>query len=126
MAALNTVFRDDQWLAAIPLNKDTVLEYFSLSPWSVEDQKHADNESISYALRPVPNSQATDGLFVIERKRTLGPSDAVITDIFYCLYGSIYASPDLEQVMQARLQQASMHMARAMEAQHARTRGRER
>lgn len=112
------VFRDDAWLLLHPLTPESVLQYFSTSPFYdpaahlTEDPSHG----VEYGTRFCGNEGA--GLFIIEKRRRHGTHalDVFVSDVYYVLYGSIYAAPDLDQVLRARATQAAVHVARCLDA----------
>ena len=126
---LGEAFRDNSWLSLFQLTADTVLDYFTLSPFfSTEGLRIAGQDVpaqassvIEYRLRS--GWESTPGLFVIERvlRKRIGTAahnqlTSAVLSVYYCLGGVIYQCPDLALLLSARVEKAAFHLSAAMEA----------
>eukprot|EP00736_Rhodelphis_marinus_P007576 Rmarinus@m.25260 len=123
---------DSNWLQNFPLHRETVLDYFSLSPFydrsSINEQARMSNllatqiagmEGIRFVLHAA--REETPSLFVIRKIFQSGQAVETapqnLISSYYVLNGIIYQAPTVDAVIQARLgsclhhvQQAAMHM----------------
>lgn len=126
-ARLGEAFSDPGWLSRNELTAETVLTYFSISPfWSadcINDRRRAlmldDAQAslligVEYRLRD--GWQSTPGLFVIERLLRKPGGSATVISLYYVLQGTVFQCPDLATLLSARVEKAADHLSRVMEA----------
>lgn len=109
------------WLQAHGLNDENILEYFSTSPFY-------DKESNNQILRNqgihgfkayeqliemtglefnLNSSSKNPRLFVINKGIRSNSREVEVTDIFYCLDGSIFQTPSFTSLLRSRISKAS-------------------
>lgn len=96
----------------IPLSRENILEYFSMSPFY-------DSQSNNEAIRAqgvsaihlkgmkglefeVEPTQDEPKLFVIKKQKRSSPTSADILEVYYVLDGTIYQSPSLLDILNVR------------------------
>lgn len=113
----NRCFQDIPYLTRFPLvNPCAVLDYFSHSPFfdpSSNNQRlimqgmlqSMENlEAMRTGLEFVVNESLSrpPNLFVIQKQNRKSPKQAESVEVYYCLNGSIFQSPDLLEVIRCR------------------------
>eukprot|EP01111_Echinosteliopsis_oligospora_P009570 TRINITY_DN2830_c0_g1_i1.p1 TRINITY_DN2830_c0_g1~~TRINITY_DN2830_c0_g1_i1.p1 ORF type:complete len:128 (-),score=33.68 TRINITY_DN2830_c0_g1_i1:63-446(-) len=105
-------FKDPMWLAAFPLNQYTALDYFALSQFY--DHK-CNNEIIKMQRLDLSLLKTLKGveytiihardpiLFVVRKQFRRSQEDVVPKATYYILNGTIYQSPNLFNIFNARL-----------------------
>lgn len=121
----DVMWNDRQWLALFPLNEQSVLDYFSLSPFydrscnneivkmqRLDPGLMATMEGIEYAVLPSPPS-----LFLIAKnKRTISPRPQVqLVAIYYVTNGNIYQTPSAHAVLSSRVLQSLHHIRQSFD-----------
>lgn len=109
-------FRDTVWLQSFPLNAQTVLHYFALSPFY---DRSCNNErlkmqrlgldqlknmrGIEYELLPNLAKQLPQQLFLIRKQRRGGRTQVEPLAIYYVLDGTVYQAPNIHAMLSSRL-----------------------
>lgn len=117
---LQESYSDPAWLSLNPLNRGTVLDYFTRSPFfipgaSLEREgveavpQSLSGVSVSYSLRPVSEAEEKAGVFTISRLQ-----NGVCVAMYTCLGGTIIQCPPLERLISSRVGRASVHLAAAL------------
>lgn len=119
----NGSFRDTMWLQSFPLNTQTVIHYFALSPFY---DRSCNNErlkmqrlgldqlknmrGIEYEVLPNTAKQLPQQLFLIRKQRRSGRTQVEPLAIYYVLDGSVYQAPNIHAMLTSRLVRASCLM----------------
>ncbi|KAL5539508.1 hypothetical protein UlMin_042951 [Ulmus minor] len=96
-------FRDQLWLHSYPLNRNLVIDYFTLFPfynWT------CNNELLRMkmtGLEYMPNEVMEPHLLVIRKQKRDGPEKVTPMLTYYVLDGSIYQAPQLCNVFATRV-----------------------
>ncbi|GLE11009.1 hypothetical protein PINS_up023301 [Pythium insidiosum] len=125
----NASFRDTVWLQSFPLNAQTVLHYFALSPFY---DRSCNNErlkmqrlgldqlknmrGIEYELLPNLAKQLPQQLFLVQKQRRLGRTQVMPLAIYYVLDGTIYQAPNIHAMLTSRLKKCSYRVNKAFHA----------
>ncbi|KAJ0397909.1 hypothetical protein P43SY_002417 [Pythium insidiosum] len=125
----NASFRDTVWLQSFPLNAQTVLHYFALSPFY---DRSCNNErlkmqrlgldqlknmrGIEYELLPNLAKQLPQQLFLVQKQRRLGRTQVTPLAIYYVLDGTIYQAPNIHAMLTSRLKKCSYRVNKAFHA----------
>lgn len=112
----NGSFRDTMWLQSFPLNTQTVIHYFALSPFY---DRSCNNErlkmqrlgldqlknmrGIEYEVLPNTAKQLPQQLFLIRKQRRSGRTQVEPLAIYYVLDGSVYQAPNIHAMLTSRL-----------------------
>jgi mediator of RNA polymerase II transcription subunit 6 len=114
------LFREPDWLATCPLTAESIMDYFSLSPFY---DRTSDNQvlrmqgindpqqlllmtGIQYeVVKAVFDPRFPDkSIFVIHQQTRHEPRGIpTVTAVFYCVDGTFYQAPTLGQVFDARM-----------------------
>jgi mediator of RNA polymerase II transcription subunit 6 len=112
----NGSFRDTMWLQSFPLNAQTVLHYFALSPFydrscnnerlkmqrlGLEQLKNM--QGIEYEVLPNAAWQMPQQLFLVQKQRRSGRNQLKALALYYVLDGTVYQSPNLHAMLTSRL-----------------------
>lgn len=112
----NASFRDTMWLQAFPLNAQTVLHYFALSPFydrscnnerlkmqrlGLEQLKNL--RGIEYEVLPNAAKQLPQQLFLIRKQRRSGRTQVEPLAVYYVLDGAVYQAPNIHAMLTSRL-----------------------
>lgn len=110
----HVVFRCDPWLASVPLEESTAVEYFSLSPFYLHT---CTNESLrargirmddaeelkrNVGVEYVVVAAQPPHLFAIAKRKRNSPTNVNILAMYYILDGNVYQSPTLRDVINSR------------------------
>jgi len=118
------VFIDMMWLQVYGLNEENILEYFSISPFYDKESNNQIlrnqgifgnkayeqlNEMIGLEFNVSSSAAATKNprLFVINKGTRINSREFEITEIFYCLDGSIFQTPTFTSLLRSRISKAS-------------------
>ena len=112
----NGSFRDTVWLTSFPLNAQTVLHYFALSPFydrtcnneRLKMQRLALDQlknmrGVEYELMPNVAKQLPQQLFLIRKQRRSGRTQVKPLAMYYVLDGTIYQAPNIHAMLTSRL-----------------------
>ena len=117
-------FNDTVWLQSFPLNEQTVLHYFALSPFydaacnnerlkmqRLELDRLKTMRGLEYEIvtRPLPPT-APCSLFLIRKQRRSSPHQVKPLALYYILDGTIYQAPNLHAILTSRLKKCSFQM----------------
>ncbi|KAH7825643.1 putative mediator of rna polymerase ii transcription [Monocercomonoides exilis] len=119
----HTSWRDDAWLLHNPLNMETVMEYFSRS--SFYDHE-CNNEVVKMQQLPAERLRTLRGvefsiedhdtdLFIIAKRFRETETKTRMLDLYYVLYGSIYQSTDLSEILESRINRSLFFYRKALE-----------
>ncbi|EPS70398.1 hypothetical protein M569_04362, partial [Genlisea aurea] len=118
-------FRDQLWLNTYPLDRNTVFDYFALSPFY---DYACNNEQLRLrSIHPLDASQLSKmsgteyalsevlepHLFVFRKQKRDGPEKTTPMLTYYVLDGSIYQAPQLCNVFASRVGRALYHVSKA-------------
>ncbi|DAZ97138.1 TPA: hypothetical protein N0F65_004752 [Lagenidium giganteum] len=119
-------FRDTVWLTSFPLNAQTVLHYFALSPFY---DRSCNNErlkmqrlgldqlksmrGIEYELLPNVAKQLPQQLFLIRKQRRAGRTQVKPLAMYYVLDGTVYQAPNIHAMLTSRLKKCSYRINKA-------------
>lgn len=105
-------FRDNRWLEKFPLNKENVLDYFSLSSFY---DKTCNNEQIKMQRLELNKlifmigieytvifSQEPD-LFIIRKQKRENKLSTIPIAIYYIIHGFIFQAPTIYSVISSRI-----------------------
>ncbi|TMW69162.1 hypothetical protein Poli38472_001318 [Pythium oligandrum] len=125
----NASFHDTIWLQSFPLNAQTVLHYFALSPFY---DRSCNNErlkmqrlgldqlknmrGIEYELLPNAAKQLPQQLFLIQKQRRLGRTQVKPLAVYYVLDGRVYQAPNIHAMLTSRLKKCSHRVNKAFHA----------
>src|SRR3989338_3623896 len=114
-----TSFRDANWLSMYALNNDTVLDYFSFSPFydrtsdnevlkmqGLDSMKLLQMTGIQYTLAraAIDPKNRDKSVFVVNKEQRLEPEKMpVVKAVYYCIDGTFYQAPTLGQVLDTRI-----------------------
>jgi hypothetical protein len=118
-------WKDNLWLHAFGLSKETILEYFYTSPFfdassnnqairtqGVDIRFLLDMVGVQYAVDEA-NSASQPSLFVIKKFWRQDSRTVNLLAVYYCLDGVIYESPDLLELLRSRAAKISNHLLKA-------------
>ena len=130
--SLNTQYVDMIWLKFYGLSRVNVLDYFYSSPFfntssnnqlirtqGVRSEHLVSMVGIEYVLDEINISEPN--LFVIRMQYRKSPRETTPKEIFYCIDGIIYQSPDMLDLVRSRVSKASYYMANSFDKLHATT-----
>uniref|UniRef100_M4C4K5 Mediator of RNA polymerase II transcription subunit 6 n=1 Tax=Hyaloperonospora arabidopsidis (strain Emoy2) TaxID=559515 RepID=M4C4K5_HYAAE len=122
----NASFRDTVWLQSFPLNPQTVLHYFALSPFY---DRSCNNErlkmqrlgldqlknlrGIEYELLPNAAKQLPQQLYVIRKQRRSSRTQVEPLAVYYVLDGTVYQAPNIHAMLTSRLKKCSYRINKA-------------
>jgi len=119
-------FNDPSFLSFFGLTSTNILEYFYLSPFydpncdnqglrmqgaSLENLKNM--KGIQYEYVP---SEHEPKMFKVKRVRRDGPDLTTTLEVYYCLEGTFYQSPDLFEIATTRGQKITAYMRESLRA----------
>jgi MED6 mediator sub complex component len=121
MSLIDTQFIDIQWLKMYGLGRNNVLDYFYTSPFfdltsnnelirtqGVQPEHLINMTGLEYALdTDIPDQP---NLFVIRKQYRESPRKVQLLDVYYCLDGIIYQSPELLQLIRSRINKTSHYL----------------
>ena len=135
MASTDQCWEDKIWLQHRPLNRDTVMEYFSYSQFydrtcnneHVRMQRNLPPEQLAQTMEhmvgveyvldhsdEVPPSEAgtAHSLYVIRKQLRSGPppQQPSVQRLYYVLDGVVYEVPNLHALFSSRLQKLGWHL----------------
>lgn len=112
----NASFRDTIWLQSFPLNAQTVIHYFALSPFY---DRSCNNErlkmqrlgldqlknmrGVEYEVLPNAAKQLPQQLFLIRKQRRSSRTQVEPLAVYYVLDGSVYQAPNIHAMLTSRL-----------------------
>ena len=123
-------FYDPSFLAANPLTRDNVIEYFSNSQFydrgclneilkmqsqftGIDIQSRlTSTQGVYYALEA--EGPVIESLFVITKRINTG-TETLNGGLFYCIHGYFYAAPTLQQLSDARLVEGLRYLNDALD-----------
>jgi mediator of RNA polymerase II transcription subunit 6 len=124
----NGSFRDTVWLQSFPLNAQTVLHYFALSPFY---DRSCNNErlkmqrlgldqlknlrGVEYELLPNAAKQLPQQLYIIRKQRRSGRTQVEPLAIYYVLDGTVYQAPNIHAMLTSRLVRTAFVLGRVKE-----------
>lgn len=127
--SLNTQYMDMIWLKFYGLSKVNVLDYFYSSPFfditsnnqlirtqGVTPDHLLTMVGLEYVLDQVNISEPN--LFVIRMQFRKSPRETSPRDIFYCIDGIIYKSPDMLDLVRSRIAKASYYLGNSFDELH--------
>ena len=127
--SLNTQYMDMIWLKFYGLSKVNVLDYFYSSPFfdissnnqlirtqGVTPDHLLTMVGMEYVLDQVNISEPN--LFVIKMQFRKSPRETSPRDIFYCIDGIIYKSPDMLDLVRSRIAKASYYLGNSFDELH--------
>ena len=130
--SLHTQYVDMIWLKFYGLSRVNVLDYFYSSPFfntssnnqlirtqGVRPEHLLSMVGIEYVLDEVNISEPN--LFVIRMQYRKSPRETSPKDIFYCIDGIIYQSPDMLDLVRSRIAKASYYLTNSFDQLHLRT-----
>ena len=130
--SLHTQYVDMIWLKFYGLSRVNVLDYFYSSPFfntssnnqlirtqGVRPEHLLSMVGIEYVLDEVNISEPN--LFVIRMQYRKSPRETSPKDIFYCIDGIIYQSPDMLDLVRSRIAKASYYLTNSFDQLHSRT-----
>ena len=113
----NLSFFDQGWLTSFGLSHVNVMDYFYCSPFyestSCNQVLRGQQSSLDYLKEMVGvqyilvRTASEPSLFIIHKLNRSGPENADLIDIYYCLEGVIYQSPNLFEVFRIRTRKAA-------------------
>jgi mediator of RNA polymerase II transcription subunit 6 len=113
-------WRDNFFLANFPLTQDTVLDYFSGSPFY---DASCNNEQVRMqGLDPavlnnmvgteyIVTNQQEPSFFVIEKVYRYDKETTETLQVFYILEGTVYQCPSLRSLLLSRLSESFFHLS---------------
>lgn len=117
---LDVMWNDKMWLTYFPLDKTTVLDYFSLSQFY---DRRCNNELIKMQRLDPALLQTLDGLeyvlagnpapnlFVVSKQlRTISPPSVEPLAVYYIVDGNVYQAPSAHAVLSSRVLQSLHHL----------------
>jgi MED6 mediator sub complex component len=121
MSMIDTQYIDIQWLKTYGLGRNNVLDYFYTSPFfdlasnnnlirtqGVQPDHLVNLTGLEYAVDPdIPDQP---NLFVIRKQYRESPKNVRILEVYYCLDGIIYQSPELLQLVRSRINKTSHYL----------------
>ncbi|KAL6121095.1 hypothetical protein NUSPORA_02050 [Nucleospora cyclopteri] len=124
----NILFFDSLFLQNTPLNSNTVLEYFSTSPFYdrtcnnevLKMQSQFANIDIKSQLRKLEGifysveEESQNTLFIINKHENTGGNVSLIK-MYYVMHGYIYACPTIDSLSDAKLIETLWQMNNAMD-----------
>ena len=128
MSLSNLQYIDIQWLTHFGLYRGNVLDYFYTSPFfdtksnnqllriqGVESRLSMDHLSSMIGLEYVLDDQNIHEphLYVIRKQNRESLKKYELLDIFYCLDGIIYQSPDMLELIRSRITKISLYLKRS-------------
>jgi mediator of RNA polymerase II transcription subunit 6 len=122
----NISFMDTQWLQHVRvLTRDNVLDYFALSPFydsksnnqairaqGVSMDHLKDKVGLEFVVEP---NEDEPKLFIIKKQHRLSRLDTKVLEVYYVLDGTIYQSPTLLTVLNARYAEICHYLEQAFE-----------
>lgn len=127
--SLNTQYMDMIWLKFYGLSRLNVLDYFYSSPFfdissnnqmirtqGVTPEHLLTMIGLEYVLDQVNISEPN--LFVIKMQYRKSPRETSPRDIFYCIDGIIYKSPDMLDLVRSRIAKASYYLGNSFDELH--------
>ena len=127
--SLNTQYMDMIWLKFYGLSRVNVLDYFYSSPFfdltsnnqlirtqGVRPEHLVTMVGLEYVLDEINISEPN--LFVIRMQYRKSPREVSPRDIFYCIDGVIYQSPDMLDLVRSRVTKASYYLGNSFTQLH--------
>lgn len=127
--SLHTQYVDMIWLKFYGLSRVNVLDYFYSSPFfntssnnqlirtqGVRPEHLISMVGIEYVLDEVNIFEPN--LFVIRMQYRKSPRETSPKDIFYCIDGIIYQSPDMLDLVRSRIAKASYYLGNSFDQLH--------
>jgi len=134
---LQEAWRYDEWLNSFALTNKSVLDYFAYSPYYQKNSLNdlwklrgldvytvqtnpifstflKESSGFEYIVRPNPHEPQ---LFIIERRLRNMNNNIGTLSLYYCLHGTIFQIPNLQQLISSRIERSSIAITRA--ANHA-------
>ena len=128
--SLNTQYMDMIWLKFYGLSRVNVLDYFYSSPFfdltsnnqlirtqGVRPEHLVTMVGLEYVLDEINISEPN--LFVIRMQYRKSPREVSPREIFYCIDGVIYQSPDMLDLVRSRVTKASYYLGNSFTQLHA-------
>ncbi|GJQ11393.1 hypothetical protein GpartN1_g3184.t1 [Galdieria partita] len=118
-------WRDNWFLANFPLTSDTVLDYFSGSPFydpscnNEQIRMQGLDPSVLYNMvgtEYVVTNQQEPVFFIVEKVHRYNKEETKTLQIFYILEGTVYQSPSLRSLLLSRLSESFFHISGSFES----------
>ena len=127
--SLNTQYMDMIWLKFYGLSRVNVLDYFYSSPFfdltsnnqlirtqGVRPEHLITMVGLEYVLDEINISEPN--LFVIKMQYRKSPREVSPRDVYYCIDGVIYQSPDMLDLVRSRVTKASHYLSNSFTQLH--------